>query len=94
MKTRQYKKVKDLKSQNLRDHMTNLELVLNMLAEVSTTEIARKKDAKGLIENRKVAKQGGSIAGNARKEIELRTGKPVISSGNFLLAKKSQKKLK
>ncbi|MFA6446715.1 MAG: Bro-N domain-containing protein [Patescibacteria group bacterium] len=94
MKTRQYKKVKGLKSQNLRDHMTNLELVLNMLGEVSTTEIARKRDAKGLVENRKAAWQGGSVAGNARKEIESRTGKPVISSGNFLLAKKSPKKLK
>lgn len=94
MKTQQYKKVKGLKSQNLRDHMTDLELVLNMLAEVSTTEIARKKDTKGLNENRIVAKQGGSIAGNARKEIESRTGKPVISSGNFLSTKKSSKKLK
>ena len=94
MKTRDYKKVKGLKSQNLRDHMTNLELVLNMLAEVSTTEIARKKDAKGLVENRKVAKQGGSIAGNARKEIESKTGKPVISTGNFLPTRKSPKKLK
>jgi hypothetical protein len=74
--------------------MTNLELVLNMLGEVSTTEIARKRDAKGLVENRKAAWQGGSVAGNARKEIESRTGKPVISSGNFLLAKKSPKKLK
>ncbi|MEK7655427.1 MAG: Bro-N domain-containing protein [Patescibacteria group bacterium] len=94
MKTRDYKKVKGLKSQNLRDHMTNLELVLNMLAEVSTTEIARKKNAKGLVENRKVAKQGGSIAGNARKEIESKTGKPVISTGNFLPTRKSPKKLK
>jgi hypothetical protein len=94
MKTRDYKNVKGLKSQNLRDHMTNLELVLNMLAEVSTTEIARKKDAEGLVANRKAAKQGGSVAGNARKEIETKTGKPVISSGNFLPYKKSQKRLK
>ncbi len=94
MKTRDYKKVKGLKSQNLRDHMTNLELVLNMLGEVSTTEIARKKDAKGLVANRKAAKQGGSVAGNARKEIETKTGKPVISSGNFLTNKKLHKQLK
>lgn len=94
MKTQQYKKVKALKSQNLRDHMTNLELVLNMLGEVSTTEIARKRDAKGLVENRKAAWQGGSVAGHARKEIESRTGRPVISSGNFLLPRKSPKKLK
>jgi hypothetical protein len=94
MKTRDYKHVKGLKSQNLRDHMTNLELVLNMLAEVSTTEIARERDVKGLNENRHAAKQGGSVAGNARKEIESRTGKPVISSGNFLQDRKSLKKLK
>lgn len=94
MKTRQYKKVKGLKSQNLRDHMTNLELVLNMLAEVSTTEIARKQDVKGLFENRRAAKQGGSVAGNARKEIESRIDRSIISSSNFLLAKKSSKRLK
>ena len=76
--------MKGLKSQSLRDHMTNLELVLNMLAEASTTEITREKDARGLPRNRKAAKQGGAIAGRARKEIESRSGRQVISAGNFL----------
>ncbi|MEK7473336.1 MAG: hypothetical protein AAB668_01225 [Patescibacteria group bacterium] len=65
-----------------------------MLAEVSTTEIARKQDVKGLTENRKAAQQGGSIAGNARKEIESRTGKPVISPGNLLSSKRPPRELK
>jgi hypothetical protein len=80
MKTREYKNLKGLKSQNLRDHMNNLELVLNMLAEASTTEIARKRDAQGLLLNRKAARDGGTIAGDARKQLEERTGAPVITS--------------
>lgn len=83
MKTKDYKKYKDLKKENLRDNMTNLELVLNMLAETSTTEISKVKKPKSLLENRKIAKEGGSIAGNARKQIEVKTKKPVISSINF-----------
>ncbi|MDO8618142.1 MAG: BRO family protein [Candidatus Uhrbacteria bacterium] len=94
MKTRDYKKLKNLKSQNLRDHMSNLELVLNMLAEASTTEIARKQDVNGFTENRRAAKQGGRIAGSARKQIESRTGTPVITSANFFQKKKTLKKLK
>ena len=68
--TREYKKLKDLKKENLRDNMTNLELVLNMLAETATTEISQKREPKNLDENKKVAREGGSVAGNARKDIE------------------------
>ncbi|MFA6006883.1 MAG: Bro-N domain-containing protein [Candidatus Paceibacterota bacterium] len=69
MTTREYKKFKDLKKENLRDNMTNLELVLNMLAETATTEISGKREPKNLDENKAVANEGGSIAGNARKQI-------------------------
>lgn len=82
LSTRQYKQVKGLKKEGLRDNMTNLELVLNMLAEATTTEISREKQPIGLQQNRQIAKQGGTIAGNTRKEIELKTGKPVISAKN------------
>jgi hypothetical protein len=84
MNTKEYKKYKGLKKENLRDNMTNLELVLNMLAEVSTTEISKSKKPKGLQENKKVAKEGGRVAGNARKDIEKVTKKKVISKDNFL----------
>lgn len=80
MKTKDYKKLKDLKKENLRDNMTNLELVLNMLAEASTTEISQVKQPQTFPENRKVAKQGGRVAGKARKEIEKQTKKKVVSS--------------
>lgn len=79
---KQYKKFKGLKKENLRDNMTNLELVLNMLAEVSTTEISKTKQPKDLEENKSVAKQGGHIAGTARKEIESKTGKKIVSPKN------------
>ena len=82
MTTRGYKNLKGLKKENLRDNMTTLEIVLNMLAEATTTELTKTIKPKGLEENRKVAKEGGSIAGKARKEIEERTGKPVISPKN------------
>ena len=75
--TRQYKQVKGLKKEGLRDNMTNLELVLNMLAEATTTEISREKQPKGLEQNRKIAKQGGTIAGNTRKEIERKLANPL-----------------
>lgn len=74
-----YKKHKDLKKENLRDNMTNLELVLNMLAEATTTEISKEKKPKTFSENKKIANQGGTVAGNARKEIEEKTGKKVVS---------------
>ena len=82
MKTKDYKKYKDLKKENLRDNMTNLELVLNMLAEVSTTEISKKVEPKNFEENKKVAHEGGAIAGTAKRKLEKRTGKKVISKLN------------
>ena len=69
---------------NLRDHMTDLELIFTMLGEASTTEIARRKDAQGFDDNRSAAKEGGTIAGNARKELETKSGKPVVSKANYL----------
>ena len=84
MKTKDYKKYKDLKKENLRDNMTNLELVLNMLAEASTTEISQAKEPKTFPQNRKVARQGGAVAGNARKAIEAKSGRKVISRENHL----------
>lgn len=77
--TREYKDLKDLKKENLRDNMTNLELVLNMLAEATTTEISKEKKPSNFSESKKIAKQGGTIAGNTRNEIEEKTGKSVIS---------------
>jgi len=83
MKTKNYKNFKDLKKENLRDNMTNLELVLNMLAETSTTEISKSKKPETFPENQKIAREGGNIAGNARKQIESKTGKPVITGYKF-----------
>ncbi len=94
---KQYKKHKDLKKENLRDHMTNMELVLNMLAEVSTTEISKKKKPKTINESKVVAQQGGTIAGNARKQIEAKTGKKIVSklnAKNIVEGKPKRKKLK
>lgn len=82
MSTRQYKNLKGLKKENLRDNMSTLELALNMLAEATTTELTKVQNPQGLKENQKVAKEGGVIAGNARKEIEDRTGQPVITFKN------------
>jgi hypothetical protein len=79
---KEYKKLKGLKKENLRDNMTNLELVLNMLAEASTTEISKEKKPKGLIENQKVARKGGNAAKKARVEIEKQTGKPIVTGKN------------
>ena len=84
MTTRQYKDYKGLKKQNLRDNMTTTEIILNMLAEAATKDIANATHPQGLEENKKVAKDGGSIAGNARREIEEKTGKPVITSKNAI----------
>ena len=80
--TREYKDLKDLKKENLRDNMTNLELVLNMLAEATTTEISKEKKPNTFSESKNIARQGGTIAGNTRKEIEEKTGKNVISPLN------------
>ena len=80
--TKQYKQFKELKKENLRDNMSNLELVLNMLAEATTTEISREKTPDTFEDSRTIAKQGGTVAGNARKEIEEKTGKGVITKQN------------
>ena len=82
MTTRQYKRLKGLKKENLRDNMSDLELVLNMLAEASTTSISRTEQPEGLEENERVAQRGGRIAGNARKELEQETGRPVVTAEN------------
>ena len=81
----EYKNLKGLtkSSENLRDHMTDLELIFTMLGEASTTEIAKNKNAQGFIENHKAAKAGGSVAGNARKELEKKSGAKIISKQNF-----------
>jgi hypothetical protein len=96
MTTKEYKNLKGLKKENLRDNMTNLELVLNMLAETATTEISEKREPKNLEENKIVAHEGGSVAGNARLEIESKTGKKIITSKNakILGVKSEPKKLK
>lgn len=82
MSTREYKDYKNLRKESLRDNMTNTELVLNMLAEVSTTEISRNEKPQGLDKSRDLAKRGGSIAGNARKDLEKQLGKKVITKSN------------
>lgn len=82
LNTRQYKNLKGLKKENLRDNMSTLELALNMLAEATTTELTKAQNPHGLEENRTVAKQGGTVAGNARKEIEAQTGRPVVTAEN------------
>lgn len=82
MSTRQYKNLKGLKKENLRDNMSTLELALNMLAEATTTELVKVQNPQGLEANKSVAQQGGHIAGTARKNIEEQTGRPVITSGN------------
>ena len=82
MTTRQYKRLKGLKKENLRDNMSDLELVLNMLAEASTTSISRTEQPEGLEENKRVARRGGRIAGNARRELEQETGRPVVTAEN------------
>lgn len=91
MTTKEYKQLKDLKKENLRDNMTNLELVLNMLAETATTEISQKRKPKNLAENKKVASEGGSIAGSARRQLEAKTGKKAISDYNFRKAKQQKR---
>lgn len=84
MTTREYKDFKGLKKENLRDNMSTTELILNMLAETATKDIAEATNPQGLDENKQVAQDGGSIAGDARKSIEARTSKPVITSKNAI----------
>ena len=90
----EYKKIKGLKSQNLRDHMTDLELIFSMLGEASTTAIVKRKNPKGFVQNKIVAKQGGTIAGDARKALELKTGEKIVSKDNYLPETKKIKRLK
>jgi hypothetical protein len=92
IKIKNYKKLKSLKKENLRDNMTNLELVLNMLAETSTTEISKKEKPKNFVENKIIARKGGGVAGKARKDLEKRLGRSVISKDNHLQIQ--QKKIK
>lgn len=83
LRTKDYKNYKNLKKENLRDNMTNLELVLNMLAETATTEISKSKRPETFVENRDIAREGGGIAGKARSDIESKSGKKVISKYKF-----------
>jgi hypothetical protein len=87
----EYKKLKGLKRQNLRDHMNDLELIFSMLGEAATTEITRNRDAQGFGENKQAAIEGGSVAGTARKELEAKSGKKVVSGKNYLPDKKVKK---
>jgi len=88
-----HKKIKGLKSQNLRDHMSEAELIFTALAELSTRQIAETEKAKGLVENANAGKKGGAVAKNARLELEAKTGKKVITGENFLPPNKENKKL-
>lgn len=93
LKPGEHKKLKNLKNHNLRDHMTDLELIFTMLGEASTTEIAIQKDAQGFCENKEAAKEGGDIAGNARRELERKSGRKVVSQSNFLDVNPSETEL-
>lgn len=87
----QYKKLKGLQRENLRDHMNDLEVIFTMLGEAATTEIARNKDAQGFVKNKRAAKEGGSVAGNARRQLEAKSGRRVITSENYLSDKPEPK---
>ncbi|HJJ45226.1 MAG TPA: Bro-N domain-containing protein [Methanocorpusculum sp.] len=93
MTTKQYKTLKNLKKENLRDNMTDLELVLNMLAEASTTQISQKEQPETFEQNRQIAKRGGKIAGDARKKLESETGVPVITAENAAEIQKQHPKI-
>ena len=88
----QYAEFKRLKRENLRDHMSDLELIFSMLGEASTTEIARTKDAQGFPKNKQAAREGGTVAGNARRELESKSGRKVVSRENYLAPTQSAKK--
>ena len=94
LSVKEHKSLKKLKTQNLRDHMSDAELIFTALAELSTRQIAETMETKGLEENKTPAKKGGRIAKNARKELESKTGKKVVGGGNFLRTDKSGKKIK
>ena len=90
----EYKKLKGLKRQNLRDHMNDLELIFNMLGERVTTEISQQEKPGTFVENKNVAERGGSVAGNARKQTEKELGRPIVSKDNYLPKSEDKKKLK
>ena len=90
----EYKEFKGLKRENLRDHMTELELIFTMLGEASTKEIAQNTDAQGFEENKTAAQKGGKIAGDARKQLEIESGKRVVTSENYLANTKKAKQIK
>jgi len=90
----EYKKFKNLKRENLRDHMDDLELIFSMLGEASTTEIAKNKNCQGFCENKTAAKEGGSVAGNARKDLERKSGKKVSKRENYLQNPQSKQQLR
>ncbi len=90
----EYVEFKRLKRENIRDHMTDLELIFSMLGEAATTEITRNKDAQGLPQTKQAAHEGGTVAGNARRELEQRSGRKVVTSENFLSLTQSAKKAK
>ncbi len=95
LKVEEYKQVKNLERENLRDHMTDIELILTMLGEATTTKLHRDRDSQGLTPLKKDARDGGAVAGRTRKDIEAQSGNPVISTGNFKqLAARKPKKLK
>ena len=89
-----HKAAKDLKRHNLRDHMNDLELIFSMLGEASTTAITRSKDAQTFEANKQAAKEGGKVAGDARKQLEQQTGKPVVTKQNYLPQKKKNKEVR
>ena len=89
----EYKRLKSLKSENLRDHMNDLELIFTMLGEAATTEIARSRDAHGFTENKDAAREGGTVSGNAKQELEAKTGRPVVSGENYLDTPEKVKRL-
>jgi len=88
----QYAEFKRLKRENLRDHMTDLELIFSMLGEVATTEITRTRDTQGFPENKQAANAGGTVAGNARRELEKKSGRKVVTSDNYLALTQSEKR--
>jgi len=90
----EYRELKGLERENLRDHMTDLELIFSMLGEAATTEITRKQDVQGLPENKIAARKGGLIAGGAREKLEKETGAKVVSEENYLIEPESRKRLK
>ena len=90
----QYAEFKRLKRENLRDHMTDLELIFSMLGEAASTEITRTRDAQGFPESQHAARAGGTVAGNARRELEKKSGRPVITRENYLSLTQSAKKIK